>query len=161
MVILAGKKRMAAAVAVAASFGFQGLELSPAWANSSEQSVVGKSPTSTEKEVPPPHVTSIRGLIRDIACAVQNPKAEARDFNLPCAEACALAGSPLIVQTDNGTLYIPISQTIPDTDQRPKLMPFVGKFVEVRGRVYERRGTRVITLESIKELTDVKLKIEK
>jgi hypothetical protein len=118
------------------------------------------SSSATGDDAPLPPVVTIRGLVRDIACAVQNPKAEARDFNLQCAEACALAGSPLIVQTDDGLLYIPISQTIPDTDQRPRLMPFVGKYVQVRGRVYERRGTRAIALDTIKELPDVKLKTQ-
>jgi len=111
-------------------------------------------------EVADPPISTIRGLVRDIACAVENPKTEARDFNLQCAEACALAGSPLIVQTDDGILFIPISNTIPDTDQRPRLMPFVGKYVRVRGRIYERRGTRAIAVEDIKELPNVHLKTE-
>jgi hypothetical protein len=118
------------------------------------------SPSAGADDPPLPPISTIQGLVRDIACAVENPKAEARDFNLPCAKACALAGSPLIVQTDDGILYIPISNTIPDTDQRPRLMQFVGKYVQVRGRIYERRGTRAITLEGIKELPNVHLKTE-
>lgn len=126
------------------------------------QSTTGALPnnsktTSAPDDPPAPPLVTIRGLVRDIACAIENPKAEARTFNLKCATECALAGSPLIVQTDNGTLYIPISTNIPDTDQRPRLMPFVGKFVQVRGRVYERRGTRAIALEDIKELPNVHL----
>ena len=110
--------------------------------------------------MPAPPIVPIRGLVRDIACAVQNPKAESRDFSLQCAEACALAGSPLIVQTDDGKLYIPISNSVPDKDQRPRLMPFVGKYVEVLGRVFERQGTRAITVESIRQLPNVHLKTE-
>ena len=126
----------------------------------STQAVAVGTSTNADDDVPLPPVVQIRGLVRDIACAVQKPKAEARDFNLQCAEACALAGSPLIVQTDDGKLYIPISNTIPDTDQRRKLLPFVGKYVQLSGRVYVRQGTRAIALDSIKELPDVKLKTQ-
>jgi hypothetical protein len=127
---------------------------------SSEYLKVGSAQVTTagrSGETPLPSVTSVRGLVRDIACAIQNPKAEARNFNLDCANACALAGSPLIIQTDDGTLYIPISENIPDTDQRPRLMRYVGKYVEARGRVFERRGTRAIALQAIKELPHVPL----
>jgi DNA/RNA endonuclease YhcR with UshA esterase domain len=155
-------KHTFATVAVVAVVVFLGVWATPLTAKSAQSAGVASATNSSPSgdDLPVPPIVSIRGLVRDIACAVQNPKAEAREFNLQCAKACALAGSPLIVQTDDGTLYIPISNTIPDTDQRPRLMPFVGKYVEVRGRVYERRGTRAITLEAIKELPDVKLKIE-
>jgi hypothetical protein len=100
---------------------------------------------------------TIEGLVRDIACPIQNLEAKATDFNLQCALECARHGSPLIIQTKDGDLYIPISDSMPDTDQREKLMPFVGKYVRASGTVYERRGTRAIAIGEIKEVTDVKL----
>ena len=104
-----------------------------------------------------PSKVVIEGLVRDIACAIQNPEATATDFNLQCAVACARHGSPLIVQTRGGMLYIPISDSMPDTDQRQKLMPFVGKFVRVRGIVYERNGTRAIVISELNEMKNVHL----
>lgn len=100
---------------------------------------------------------TIAGLVRDIACPIQNLEAKATDFNLQCALECARHGSPLIIQTADGDLYIPISDSMPDTDQREKLMPFVGKYVRASGTVYERKGTRAIVIGEIKEVKDVKL----
>jgi hypothetical protein len=105
----------------------------------------------------PPRVT-IEGLVRDIACAIQNPEATATDFNLDCALKCARHGSPLIIQTKDGELYIPISDSMPDRDQRARLMPFVGKYVRASGSVFVREGTRAIVIGEIKEMKDVHLK---
>lgn len=100
---------------------------------------------------------TVQGLVRDISCPIQNHKAGAREFNLQCALDCARQGSPLIIQTDEGQLYVPISAVMPDTDQRPKMMPFVGKYVRVSGTIYEREGARAITVDEIKEMKDVHL----
>jgi len=54
-------------------------------------------------------------------------------------------------------LYIPISGSMPDTDQREKLMPFVGKYVRASGTVFERKGTRAIVISEIKEMKNVHL----
>ena len=101
---------------------------------------------------------SVQGLVRDVACPIQNHKSTATDFNLDCALACARSGSPLIILTRTGDIYFPISDQMPDPDQRAKLMPFVGKFVDATGMVYTRNGTRTIAIQNIKELKDVKLK---
>ena len=98
-------------------------------------------------------MTSIDGLVRDLSCPIQNPAAKAGDFDMECAIKCALAGSPLIIQTKDDLFYIPISGETPDTSQREKLMPFVGKQVRVRGEVFERNGTRAIAIRSIKLLS--------
>ena len=42
---------------------------------------------------------SIEGLVRDIACPIQNKEATATTFNLSCAIQCARRGSPLIILT--------------------------------------------------------------
>jgi hypothetical protein len=100
---------------------------------------------------------TIDGLVRDIACPMQNLEAKATEFNLQCALECARHGSPLIIQTADGELYIPISDAMPDTDQREKLMRFVGKYVRASGTVFERKGTRAIVISEIKEMKDVHL----
>jgi hypothetical protein len=46
---------------------------------------------------------------------------------------------------------------MPDEDQRALLMPFVGKYVRIRGHVYEREGTHAIVIQDIKELPEVHL----
>lgn len=55
---------------------------------------------------------------------------------------------------------MPISNKMPDINQRQKLMPFLGKYVRASGTVYERKGTHAIMIDEIKELKDVHLTIE-
>jgi hypothetical protein len=90
-------------------------------------------------------------VVRDLSCPIQNHKSTATDFNLECALACAKQGSPLIILTKSALIYIPISSSTPDVDQRQRLMPFVGKFVKVTGTVYELSGTRAIAIKTIEE----------
>src|SRR5579884_2825599 len=76
---------------------------------------------------------TIEGLVRDIACPIQNLEATATDLSMNCLLACARNGSPLIILTKSGDLYVPISDKMPDVDQRPKLTPFLGKYVRASG----------------------------
>jgi len=89
---------------------------------------------------------SLSGLVRDIACPIQN-----KEFTRDCALACARQGSPLAILTDEGTMYLPISGSMPDSDQRSKLLPFVGKYVRVVGEVYERKGLHAIVIKQLNE----------
>jgi DNA/RNA endonuclease YhcR with UshA esterase domain len=116
------------------------------------------SPQSTPAVTSSPAAkVTIEGLVRDLACPIQNPEAKATKFNLECALECARNGSPLVIQTQDGVLYFPISDSTPDKDQHEKLMPFVGKYVRVVGTVYERKGTRAIAMTEIKEMKNVHL----
>jgi hypothetical protein len=110
------------------------------------------------KALPAEYKASVEGVVRDVACPIQNHKATATDFNLDCAIACAKAGSPLIILTKEGDIYFPISDQMPDPSQREKLMPFVGKYVRATGTVYTRNGTRTIVIREMTELKDVHLK---
>lgn len=93
---------------------------------------------------------TVEGLVRDIACPIQNKKATATDFNMDCALQCARKGSPLIILANDGTIYTPISESMPDSSQRGRLMPFVGKHVKVNGVLYERAGSHAIAIKEIK-----------
>ena len=117
----------------------------------------GQSAAGTD-DTPPP--TTIEGLVRDIACPIQNKLATATEFNLKCAQDCARLGSPLIVLTPDGTLYTPISESMPDQDQRQRLMPFLGKYVRVMGPVFERNGTRAVAIREIEEVKNIPLKTD-
>ncbi|MGA7686624.1 MAG: hypothetical protein WCC32_01990 [Terriglobales bacterium] len=103
---------------------------------------------------------TIEGLVRDIACPIQNLEATATHLSMKCLQACARNGSPLIILTKDGELYVPISEKMPDTDQRQKLMPFLGKYVQATGTVYERKGTHAIVINEIHELKNAHLIIE-
>jgi hypothetical protein len=118
----------------------------------------GASASKSSQDAPAtPENVSIEGLVRDVACPIQNVKATATEFNLKCALDCARLGSPLIILTKDGILYTPISTSMPDTDQRQLLMPFVGKYVRAKGQVFERAGAHAIAIQEIKEMKDVHL----
>jgi DNA/RNA endonuclease YhcR with UshA esterase domain len=76
---------------------------------------------------------------------------------LKCTLDCVRHGSPIIILTKEGFIYFPISADMPDSGQREKMMPFVGKYVQATGAVFERKGTRAIAITQIKELKNVHL----
>src|SRR5215470_20413058 len=98
---------------------------------------------------------TIEGAVRDLACPVQNPAGTATSFSLKCTLDCVKHGSPIIILTKTGLIYFPISADMPDSDQREKMMPFVGKYVQATGAVFDRKGTRAIAITEIKELKSV------
>jgi hypothetical protein len=108
-------------------------------------------------EAPAGKEVVVRGLVRDIACPVQNNKSRSRNFNKQCAIDCVKRGSPVGILTDDGSMYLVISDLMPDVPQNEKLMPFVGKYVEARGIAFERKGQRAIVIKEMKEDKTVKL----
>lgn len=100
---------------------------------------------------------TIEGLVRDLACPVQNPSGTATNFDLKCVRDCVRHGSPIVILTKDGFIYFPISADMPDSSQHDKMMPFVGKYVQATGAVFERKGTRAIAITQIKELKNAHL----
>jgi hypothetical protein len=98
---------------------------------------------------------TIEGAVRDLACPIQNPAGTATSFSLKCTLDCVRHGSPIIILTKDGLIYFPISADMPDSGQREKMMPFVGKYVQATGAGFERKGTRAIAITEIKELKAV------
>ena len=100
---------------------------------------------------------TIEGLVRDVACPIQNLDSTPTNLSLKCVRECVRGGSPLVILTNDGHLYFPISDKMPDTDQRHELMPFVGKYVRASGTVFERTGTHAIVITEIKEMKEIHL----
>ena len=107
--------------------------------------------------VPTTYKATIEGLVRDVACPIQNHKSTSTNFNMDCALACAKSGSPLVILTKDGDMYFPISDQMPDPSQREKMMPFVGKQVRATGTVYRRNGTRSMVISQIREVKGIKV----
>src|SRR5579859_572903 len=103
---------------------------------------------------------TIEGLVRDVACPIQNLDSSSTHFSLKCVADCVKGGSPLVILTKDGQLYFPISAKMPDVDQRQELMPIVGKYVRASGTVFERSGTHAIVITEIKEMKEVQLMID-
>jgi hypothetical protein len=92
------------------------------------------------------HAT-IKGYVIDSSCTYT--KDLKKPISPDCAIACARAGSPLVIQAMNGTIYLPIAGTQPAGGQNDRLMPFAGELVTVSGTVYEKGGSRAIVIEKI------------
>ena len=90
---------------------------------------------------------SVHGYVLDSACAFT--KGLKKPISAQCAEACAKAGSPLVILADNGTIYWPIADTTPSSSQNDKLMPFAGQRVTASGKLYARGGSAAIVIEKI------------
>ena len=98
---------------------------------------------------------TIQGFVLDSACAfVRNVKKPMNGGK--CALECAKAGSPLVILTEDGTIYWPISNSMPATGQNPRLLDYAGKKVAAQGKVFERGGSHAIAIEKIDVLPEGK-----
>ena len=102
----------------------------------------------------------IEGLVRDVACPIQNPEATATHLSMKCLLAYAKNGSPLVILSKDGELCLLSSDKMPDIDQRRKPMQFLGKYVQASGTVYERKGMHAIVISEISELKVVHLTVK-
>jgi hypothetical protein len=93
---------------------------------------------------------TIKGYVLDSACAFT--KGLKKPISVECATACAKAGSPLVILTDDGTVYWPISDATPAHGQNERLMEFAGRRVSVKGTVYQRGGSRAVVIATIEAL---------
>jgi hypothetical protein len=97
---------------------------------------------------------TVKGYVLDSACAFT--KGLKKPISGQCAIACAKAGSPLVILTDNGTIYWPIADTTPSSGQNEKLLPFAGQKVTATGKVFQRGGSSALVIDKIEPLTDQK-----
>ena len=97
---------------------------------------------------------TIKGYVLDSACAFT------KNLNKPispeCAVACAKAGSPLVILSDDGTIYWPISDATPSSGQNDKLLPFAGQKVTATGKVFERGGSRAVVIDKVESMASAK-----
>ena len=102
-------------------------------------------------ETPAAHTVTIKGYIRDAECPLRYKGSMKPQGS--CAMDCVKKGSPIVLLTKNGELYIPVDPT-PEKDVRPLLMPHFGKYVSVTGDLMERGRLRAITVEEMREVPD-------
>ncbi len=94
---------------------------------------------------------TVKGYVLDSACAFT--KGLKQPISRDCAIACAKAGSPLVILTDDGTIYWPIAGTTPSSGQNEKLLPFAGQKVTASGKVFQRGGSSALVIEKIEPLS--------
>ncbi|MGA7623165.1 MAG: hypothetical protein WB630_07420 [Candidatus Acidiferrales bacterium] len=96
---------------------------------------------------------TIEGLVRDIACPLQKTNSTSTSYGEDCIIQCAKAGSPLGILTDDGTVYIPVTETMPDAGQN-QLKSFIGDHVKATGKVFERNGAHATQISDIHQVPD-------
>ena len=97
---------------------------------------------------------TIKGYVLDSACAfTKNLK---KPISPECAVACAKAGSPLVILSDDGTIYWPISDATPSSGQNERLLPFAGQKVTATGKVFERGGSRAVVIDKVESMASAK-----
>lgn len=94
---------------------------------------------------------TVSGLVRDIACPLQNKKSTSTSYSKECITMCANSGSPMGILSENGTVYVPVTESMPDTGQ-DALKPFIGEHVQATGKVFERNGGHAIEISEIHKL---------
>lgn len=102
----------------------------------------------------PSHTVTIQGYVLDSACAFT--KGLEKPISEGCAVACAKAGSPLVILTADGVIYLPVSDATPAASQNDRLLPFAGKKVVASGKVYERKGAHALVIEKIEAAAEGK-----
>jgi len=90
---------------------------------------------------------TLKGYVIDSACTFKNHLK--KPISPECAEKCSRAGSPLVIQTEDGSIYLPISGEMPAAGQNGRLMKYAGHMVTVTGTVYTEGGSRAIVIENI------------
>ncbi|MGH9603251.1 MAG: hypothetical protein ACRD24_12775 [Terriglobales bacterium] len=97
---------------------------------------------------------TVAGWVIDSSCAYT--KDLKKPISETCAKKCAEGGSPLVILTDDGTVYLPISGTMPATGENKRLMAFAGQRVKVEGTVHERAGSKAMVITKIEAVKPAK-----
>jgi hypothetical protein len=97
---------------------------------------------------------TVKGYVIDSACTFT--KQLKKPISPECAVACAKAGSPLVILSDDDTIYWPISESTPSSGQNEKLLPFAGQKVTATGKVFERGGSHAMVVDKIEPLSNPK-----
>ena len=98
--------------------------------------------------------TVVKGYVLDSSCAFV--KNLSKPIGKGCALKCAKNGSVLVIITDDGTIYWPISDSTPAVGQNPRLMEFAGKKVTAKGEVFEKGGSHAIVIKQIEVASENK-----
>ena len=107
-------------------------------------SPLGSLPIAAAEQGEP---TTITGYVRDSACYVMMDL-KGRDHKM-CALACAKNGIPLVIVTDDGTIYMSVTPGHPAKSANPLLKDYVEKKVKVTGVVGERGGMKMIAVQEV------------
>ena len=92
--------------------------------------------------------TTVLGKLKDVKCATDGKVEEAGADSDACATACAKRGETMAIVAKDG-LYIVTGKYAENKNE--KVIPFIGKQLEVTGVVTEKDGKKMIDITSISE----------
>ena len=92
--------------------------------------------------------TTILGKLKDIKCATDGKVEDAGADSDACATACAKRGEAMAIIAKDGVYVITGKYA---EDKNEKVIPFIGKQLEVKGVVTEKDGKKTINITSIAE----------
>jgi hypothetical protein len=102
-----------------------------------------------QEEAPPQgESATIRGTVVDLSCRFRHGHS-GPDHRM-CAQICADRGIPLVILTDDGHLYLPVSDEMPGVPQNDLLKDFAEEEVIVEGTIYEAGETHAIVIEAVR-----------
>ncbi len=100
---------------------------------------------------------TVKGQIVDQGCYKMDKSNAGKDHKMPkgdtadCAIACAKAGRPMAILTDDGKVYVLAGGLA--AEKNAKIVPHVAHVVEVTGDVTEADGKMTITSDSLKMIS--------
>lgn len=92
--------------------------------------------------------TTVMGKLKDVKCASDGKVDEAGADSDACATSCAKRGETMAIVAKDG-LYIITGKYA--EDKNAKIIPFIGKQLEVTGVVTEKDGKKMIDITAIAE----------
>lgn len=102
------------------------------------------------RAVRPGRAIELRGEVVEIGCYLRD--GSRGEGHKACALTCLKHGGQLgIVEDGSGTLY-PLAGKEPATDPSAAVREQIAAHVAVRGRLYERAGSRVLVVEAVEHL---------
>ena len=91
---------------------------------------------------------SLVARVTDLSCWIG--KGEAGAAHVQCAQACAKAGEPLVLVSDSGYIYYPVTQTMPSGPAgNALLMNYCEQKVQATGKLIERGRERAIVIDKV------------
>src|SRR5437870_12642943 len=102
-------------------------------------------------------IETVKGKIVDQACYKMDKANTGKDHKMPkgdtadCAVACAKAGRPMALLTEDGKVY-EITGGLA-ADKNAKIVPHVAHTVEITGDVSEKDGKMTIAADSLKMIS--------
>ena len=102
-------------------------------------------------------IETVKGKIVDQACYKMDKANTGKDHKMPkgdttdCAVACAKAGRPMALLTDDGKVY-ELGGGLAD-EKNAKIIPHISHTVEVTGDVTEKDGKMIIAADALKMIS--------